>query len=123
MGDPLYAHGVDLAVVLITLLKVVLTFVFLLLSVLLYIWWERKFISDLQNRIGPDRAGPYGILQSLADGVKVFFKEELLPAEADRRVYRLAPYLAAVPAFAAFSVIPIGDTISIAGHKTYLQLA
>jgi len=63
VGDPLYAHGLDLAVVLITLLKVVLTFVFLLLSVLLYIWWERKFISDLQNRIGPERAGPYGILQ------------------------------------------------------------
>ncbi len=123
MGDPLYAHGIDTAVVLITLLKVVLTFVFLLLSVLLYIWWERKFISDLQNRIGPMRAGPYGILQSLADGVKVFFKEDLLPDQADKRVYRLAPYLAAVPAFAAFAVIPVGGTITIAGHETYLQLA
>jgi NADH-quinone oxidoreductase subunit H len=123
MGDPLFAHGIDLAVVLIVLLKVVLTFVFLLVAVLLYIWWERKFISDLQNRIGPDRAGPHGILQSLADGVKVFFKEDLLPAEADKRVYRLAPYLAAVPAFSAFAIIPIGGTISIAGHKTYLQLA
>ena len=123
MGDPLFAHGVDLAVVLIVILKVVLTFVFLLLAVLLYIWWERKFISDLQNRIGPDRAGPHGILQSLADGVKVFFKEDLLPTEADRRVYRLAPYLAAVPAFTAFAVVPVGDKISIAGHQTYLQLA
>jgi NADH-quinone oxidoreductase subunit H len=123
MGDPLFANGIDLAVVLIVLLKVVITFVFLLLAVLLYIWWERKFISDLQNRIGPDRAGPYGILQSLADGVKLFFKEDLLPAEADKRVYRLAPYLSAVPAFAAFAIIPIGGTISIAGHKTYLQLA
>jgi NADH-quinone oxidoreductase subunit H len=122
-GDPLFANGVDLAVILIVLLKVVLTFVFLLLAVLLYIWWERKFISDLQNRIGPDRAGPHGILQSLADGVKVFFKEDLLPTEADKRVYRLAPYLAAVPAFTAFSIIPIGDKISIAGHQTYLQLA
>ena len=109
MGDPLFAHGVDVAVVLIVLLKVVLTFVFLLVAVLLYIWWERKFISDLQNRIGPDRAGPHGILQSLADGVKVFFKEDLLPAETDKRVYRLAPYLAAVPAFSAFAIIPIGD--------------
>ncbi|MCU1450844.1 MAG: dehydrogenase (quinone) [Acidimicrobiales bacterium] len=123
MGDPLFRNGVDLAVVLIVLAKVVITFVFLLLAVLLYIWWERKFISDLQNRIGPDRAGPYGILQSLADGVKVFFKEDLLPSEADKRVYRLAPYLAAVPAFTAFAVIPVGGTISIAGHKTYLQLA
>src|SRR5438270_7235579 len=123
MGDPLFAHGIDLAVILIVLLKVVLTFVFLLFAVLLYIWWERKFISDLQNRIGPARAGPYGILQSLADGVKVFFKEDLLPTEADKRVYRLAPYLAAVPAFTAFAIIPLGGTISIAGHKTYLQLA
>jgi NADH-quinone oxidoreductase subunit H len=123
MGDPLFKNGVDLTVILIVLLKVVITFVFLLLAVLLYIWWERKFISDLQNRIGPDRAGPHGILQSLADGVKVFFKEDLLPAEADKRVYRLAPYLAAVPAFTAFAIIPVGGTISIAGHKTYLQLA
>src|SRR2546425_5340298 len=122
-GDPLFANGVDLAVVLIVLVKVVITFVFLLLAVLLYIWWERKFISDLQNRIGPDRAGRYGILQSLADGVKLFFKEELDPAEADHRIYRLAPYLSAVPAFAAFAIIPIGGTISIAGHRTYLQLA
>src|SRR5437879_6945507 len=123
MGDPLFANGIDLAVVLIVLLKVVLTFVFLLLAVLLYIWWERKFISDLQNRIGPDRAGPHGILQSMADGVKLIFKEQLDPTEADGRVYRLAPYLSVVPAFAAFAIIPVGGTISVAGHKTYLQLA
>ena len=86
MGDPLYAQGVDLAVILITLLKVVLTFVFLMVSVIMYIWFERKFISDLQNRIGPDRAGPYGVLQSLADGIKLIFKESLVPAESDRRV-------------------------------------
>jgi NADH-quinone oxidoreductase subunit H len=123
MGDPLYANGIDTTVVLITLGKVVLTFVFLLLAVLLYIWWERKFISDLQNRIGPMRAGPYGILQSLADGVKVFFKEDLLPDQADKRIYRLAPYLAAVPAYTAYAIIPTGDTVTIAGHETYVQLA
>jgi len=123
MGDPLYANGIDATVLLITLGKVVLTFVFLLLSVLLYIWWERKFISDLQNRMGPMRAGPYGILQSLADGVKVFFKEDLLPDKADKRIYRLAPYLAAIPAFTAFAIIPVGGTVTIAGHETYLQLA
>src|SRR5437764_10136201 len=123
MADPLFAHGFGLAVLLIVLLKVVLTFVFLLLAVLLYIWWERKFISDLQNRIGPDRAGPYGVLQSLADGIKVFFKEGLVPTEADSRIYKLAPYLTTVPAFVSFAIIPIGGTISIAGHHTYLQLA
>jgi NADH-quinone oxidoreductase subunit H len=123
MADPLFAQGFDLAVLLIVLLKVVLTFVFLLLAVLFYIWWERKFVSDLQNRIGPDRAGPYGLLQSVADGIKVFFKEGLVPDQADRRIYLLAPYVTAITAFLSFAVIPIGDRISIAGHQTYLQLA
>jgi NADH-quinone oxidoreductase subunit H len=121
--DPLYADGVDLAVVLIVLLKVVVTFVFLLVSVLLLIWFERKVISDMQNRIGPNRAGPWGILQSVADGIKIFFKEDLLPGQADPPVFRLAPYLSTVTAFSAFAVIPIGGTISIAGHETFLQLA
>jgi NADH-quinone oxidoreductase subunit H len=123
MGDPLFSEGVDLAVVLIVLLKVFVVFGFLLVSVLLMIWFERKVISDMQARIGPDRAGPWGILQTLADGIKLFFKEDLLPEQADRRVFRLAPYLSAVPAFASFAIIPVGGTISIAGHETYLQLA
>jgi NADH-quinone oxidoreductase subunit H len=116
--DPLFANGVDLAVVLIVVLKVVVTFVSLLVGVLMMIWFERKVISDMQNRIGPNRAGPWGLLQSLADGIKIFFKEQ-----ADPPVFRLAPYLSTVTAFAAFAVIPIGGTISIAGHKTFLQLA
>ncbi len=123
VGDPLFANGVDLAVVLIVLLKVIVVFVFLLVAVMFMVWFERKVISDMQNRIGPDRAGPWGILQTLADGTKLFFKEDLLPAGADRRVFLLAPYLSIVPAFAAFAIVPIGGTISIAGHETYLQLA
>jgi NADH-quinone oxidoreductase subunit H len=121
--DPLFADGVDLAVVLIVVLKVIVTFVFLLVGVLMMIWFERKIISDMQNRIGPNRAGPWGLLQSLADGIKIFFKEDLLPEEADAPVFRLAPYLSTVTAFAAFAVIPIGGSISIAGHETFLQLA
>jgi len=123
MGDPLYADGIDLTVILIVLGKVLVTFVFLLVSVLLMVWFERKVISDMQSRIGPDRAGPWGILQTLADGTKLFFKEDLLPEKADRKIFHLAPYLSAVPAFAAFAVIPVGGTITIAGHETYLQLA
>jgi NADH-quinone oxidoreductase subunit H len=123
MGDPLFQNGVDLAVILIVILKVVITFVALLVGVLLMIWFERRVIADMQSRIGPNRAGPWGLLQSLADGIKVFFKEDLLPEKADRRVYRLAPYLSTIPAFAAFAVIPIGGSISIAGHRTLLQLA
>jgi NADH-quinone oxidoreductase subunit H len=122
-GDPLFAQGVDLTVVLIVLAKAAVTFVVLLVAVLFMVWFERKVISDMQNRIGPNTAGPYGILQSLADGIKLFFKEDLLPERADRRIFRLAPYLAAVPAFLAFSIVPLGGMVTIAGRQTRLQLA
>ena len=122
-GDPLFAEGVDLTVVLIVLLKVFVVFAFLMVAVMMVIWFERKVISDMQSRVGPDRAGPWGMLQTIADGIKLFFKEDLLPEQADRRVFRLAPYLSAVPAFASFAIVPLGGTISIAGRETYLQLA
>ena len=67
-------------------------------SVMLMIWFERKVISDMQARIGPNRAGPWGLLQTLADGIKLFFKEDLLPERADRTVFKLAPYLSMLPA-------------------------
>ena len=70
--------------------------------------FERKVVGRMQNRIGPNRTGPWGILQSLADGVKLAFKEEIIPVLADKPVYWLAPVLSAVPAFLAFSVIPFG---------------
>jgi len=123
MGDPLYAGGIDLAVLIIVAVKALVVFTFLLVSVLMMVWFERKVISDMQSRVGPDRAGPWGILQTLADGTKLFFKEDLLPEEADKKIFHLAPYLSAVPAFAAFAVVPVGGTISVFGHKTYLQLA
>src|SRR5690242_4239120 len=90
---------------------------------MLMVWFERKVISDMQNRIGPNRAGPWGLLQTLADGIKLFFKEDLLPERADRRIFRLAPYLSAVPAFLSFAIVPIGGTVSMFGHHTRLQLA
>jgi NADH-quinone oxidoreductase subunit H len=130
MGDPLYADGIGLAVVLITLLKVLVAFVFTLVATMFMVWFERKIIADMQHRIGPNRAGPWGILQTLADGTKLFFKEDLLPDRADRRVFRLAPVLAVVPAFLSFAIIPLGGnfttgdgTVSIFGHRTFLQLA
>ncbi len=123
MGDPLYADGIDAAVLAIVAAKVLIVFAFLMVSVLFMVWFERKVISDMQSRIGPDRAGPWGLLQTLADGIKLFFKEDLLPDQADRRVFRLAPYLSIVPAFAAFAVVPFGGTISVFGHRTQMQLA
>jgi NADH-quinone oxidoreductase subunit H len=129
--DPLLVDGVDLTVALIVLLKAGLAFVFLLVSVMLVIWFERKLLSDMQNRIGPDVAGPWGILQTLADGIKLFFKEDLLPTNADRVVFRLAPYLSIVPAFVAFAIVPVGGdfrdgaggVVSMFGRSTLLQVA
>ena len=89
--DPLYLDGVGLAEVLITLGKVLITFVILLVSVILMVWFERKVISDMQNRIGPNRAGPFGLLQTLADGMKLIFKEDLIPNRAQRFVFLVAP--------------------------------
>jgi NADH-quinone oxidoreductase subunit H len=122
-ADPLFDDGVDLTVVLIVIGKTIAVFVLVLLSVLMYIWFLRKVIARMQNRIGPDRAGPFGLLQTLADGIKLFFKEQSIPNTADRRIFFLAPYLSLLPAFLAFAIIPIGGLVTIAGHKTYLQLA
>jgi NADH-quinone oxidoreductase subunit H len=122
-ADPLYVKGIDLTVVLIVIGKTIAIFALLLLSVLLYIWFLRKVIARMQNRIGPDRAGPFGLLQTLADGIKLFFKEQSTPNTADRRVFYLAPYLSILPAFLAFAIVPIGGLVIIAGHRTYLQLA
>ena len=106
--DPLLSGNVDLTVVLIVLMKVGIAFVFLLVAVMLMIWFERKLISDMQNRIGPSVAGPWGILQTLADGIKLFFKEDLIPERSDRFVFKLAPYLSLIPAFLVFAIVPIG---------------
>ena len=121
--DPLYAGGVDWAVVLIDLIKVLVVFGALMVSVMLMIWFERKVISDMQSRIGPNRAGPFGIAQTLADGIKLFFKEDLLPERADASIFRLAPYLSLLPAILIFSVIPVGGVITIGSHTFELQVA
>src|SRR5439155_14998305 len=106
----------------ISLIKVVAVFAFLVVMTLFSIGFERKVVGRMQNRIGPNRVGPWGTLQSLADGIKLAFKEEIIPVLADKPVYWLAPVLSAVPAFVAFSVIPFGPMVSIFGHHTALQL-
>jgi NADH-quinone oxidoreductase subunit H len=123
LGDPLYTHGVHWAELLIVLIKVVVAFGALVVSVMLMIWFERKVISDMQSRIGPNRAGPWGLFQSLADGVKLFFKEDLVPERADRFVFKVAPYLSILPAFLMFVVIPVGGVVTILGHTFELQVA
>ena len=108
---------------LLLILRVVVVFFALLISVLLYVWMERKVIADFQTRKGPMRAGPRGILVTLADGIKLFFKEGITPTNADRPVYAIAPVLAILPAFLAFAVIPFGMPVTLWGRTVPLQLA
>jgi NADH-quinone oxidoreductase subunit H len=122
-GDPVFSDGVDGIVLLIVAVKVLVVFAVHMVSVLFMVWFERKLVSDMQARIGPNRAGPWGLLQTLADGIKLFFKEDLLPDQADRRVFRLAPYLSLVPAFLTFAIVPVGGIIHIGERSTRLQLA
>ncbi|MEO5680252.1 MAG: complex I subunit 1 family protein [Acidimicrobiales bacterium] len=123
-GDPLFDQGIDGAVIVIVLIKCLVGFVAYLTAVANMIWFERKVISFMQNRIGPNRAGPIGLLQTVADGIKLFTKEPLLPAKADKAVFNLAPWLTAVPAVVAFSIIPFSvHPISILGKQTRLQVA
>ena len=106
----------------LVLVKVVGVFVFLVVMTLLLIWWERRLIGRMQNRYGPNRTGKFGLLQSLADGLKLAFKEDIRPVLADKWVYFLAPVISTVPAFVAFSVIPLGGQVSIFGQQTLLQV-
>jgi len=103
--------------------KVVIVFVGIMVSVLLFIWMERKVIADFQTRSGPMRAGPRGVLQSLADGIKLFFKEAIHPTQSDPWVYRLVPMFAVIPGFLAFAVVPFGPSVQLFGRTVGLQLA
>ncbi|HEX2294737.1 MAG TPA: NADH-quinone oxidoreductase subunit NuoH [Actinomycetota bacterium] len=105
-------HDVTSFPVVVAAIKVVVAFLALLLTTLLVIWAERKILADMQARVGPNRWGPFGLLQTLADGIKLFFKEDFRPAKADRWTYALAPLFAMVPSFLAFAVIPVGDTVT-----------
>ncbi len=128
-GQP-YLLDVDWGDVLQAIITAAISFGVLLVSVMLMVWFERKVVSRLQNRIGPNQAGPFGLLQTLFDGTKLFFKEDLIPERADRFVFKLAPYLSLVPAFLMFSIIPVaGDfsdgkdgSVTIGGEKMFFQL-
>ncbi|CAB4660331.1 unannotated protein [freshwater metagenome] len=106
----------------LVLLKALAIFVMLVLLTLFTIWWERRVVSRMQNRIGPNRVGPFGLLQSLMDGFKLALKEEIIPKAAHVGVYWIAPVISATAAFLAFAVIPFGPTVSIFGVETPLQL-
>ena len=112
-GDPFW----------LVLIKTLAIFVFLVVMTLFMIWFERRVVARMQHRPGPNRVGPAGLLQSLADGLKLAFKEDIRPVLADKWVFFIAPVLSAVPAFLAFAVMPFGGEVTMFGHDTALQLA
>ena len=85
----------------------------LLTNTILLIWFERKVVAGMQSRVGPDRAGPFGLLQTVADAIKLLLKEQILPMKADRAMYLLAPIIALVPSFLIFMIIPLGPDINV----------
>jgi NADH-quinone oxidoreductase subunit H len=105
------------------LLKVGIVFLFLLLTTMFMIWFERRVIGRMQNRPGPNRAGPFGLLQPIADALKLPLKEDIIPLGADKLIFILAPIISAACAFVSFAIIPWGTTVSIFHHRTPLQLA
>ena len=107
----------------LVLLKVAIVFLFLLLTTIFMIWFERRVIGRMQNRPGPNRAGPFGLLQPIADALKLPLKEDIIPTGADKLLFIAAPVLSGAIAFVAFSVIPWGPEVSIFHHQTPLQLA
>src|SRR3954463_7123723 len=106
----------------LVLAKVIVIFAFLVVMTLFAIWYERKVVARMQVRPGPNRNGPFGLLQSLADGLKLAFKEDIMPKLADKVVFFFAPVISTICAFTAFSVIPFGPTVSMFGHQSPLQL-
>ena len=103
-------------------LKAVLVFAICVVSTLMAVWTERRVLAKMQQRTGPNRVGPFGLLQSLSDGVKLALKEDIIPAAADKIVFIAAPIIAAAMCFMSFAVIPMTGVVNLFGHKTALQL-
>ena len=106
----------------LTVIKAVFIIVFLILNVLLALWVERRGLGRMQTRPGPNVAGPLGLLQAIADAVKLLFKEDMWTRKADKFIYLIAPVISAFCAFSVFAVIPMGPNVTIFGYSTPLQL-
>jgi len=114
----------DLGISLIVWFGLSIVLIFMLLTGFAYTTLlERRVIARFQSRVGPNRAGPQGLLQPLADGIKLIFKEELIPAGADKWMFILAPVLAVIPAFVVFAVIPFGTSFELFGLRIPLTIA
>jgi NADH-quinone oxidoreductase subunit H len=102
--------------------KALLVFVLCVLLTLMSVWGERRIVARMQQRLGPNRVGPFGLIQSLADGVKLALKEDLIPAAADKVVFIIAPIISATTCFMSFAVIPFTGEVSLFGKTTAMQL-
>ncbi|MBV9574236.1 MAG: NADH-quinone oxidoreductase subunit NuoH [Acidobacteriales bacterium] len=108
--------------ILVSAIKTVIALLVLLTAVAYTVWLERKVVGHIQNRWGPTRVGPFGLLQPLADGVKFMFKEDLVPPHVYKPLYIAAPIIAVVCALTSISVIPIGNWVTVGGLRTPLQI-
>jgi NADH-quinone oxidoreductase subunit H len=106
----------------IILVKGLLIFVVCVLATLMSVWGERRLVARMQQRMGPNRVGLFGLIQALADGVKLALKEDLIPKAADRIVFVIAPIISATTCFMAFAVIPLSGKVNLFGHETVMQM-
>ena len=102
--------------------KAVLVFALCVLLTLMSVWGERRLVARMQQRLGPNRVGPFGLIQSLADGVKLALKEDLIPAAADKVVFIIAPIISVTTCFMSFAVIPFSGQVTLFGKVTAMQL-
>src|SRR5579885_1387597 len=113
------AHS-DVFIFFLTLAKILAIAVPLVIAVALYVWWERKVIGWMHVRMGPNKVGPFGLLQAFADVVKLLLKEVILPTNANKALYYLAPLIGLVPALAAWAVIPFDDKVALSNANAGL---
>jgi len=106
----------------IACVKILLVFGVVQLMIISMIWFERKIMAHMQVRLGPMRVGPHGLLQPIADGIKLLFKEDIIPQKANKLLFVIAPMMTVVPALITFAVIPFGDTVKIFGHTIDLVI-
>ena len=106
----------------IILVKAALVFIVCVVLTIMSVWGERRIVARMQQRVGPNRVGKFGLIQALADGVKLALKEDLIPAAADKVVFILAPIISATTCFMAFAVIPMTGEVSLFGQTTAMQL-
>jgi NADH-quinone oxidoreductase subunit H len=105
------------------LFRTVVVFAFFLLTTALLIWAERRVVARMQSRLGPNRVGPFGVLQTLVDGIKMFFKEDVTPGMVDKPIFTLAPLVGVISGFLAIAVIPIGGEVTLFGETFTLVIA